>query len=116
MSNNFKLFFSAIFTQHAALDHSNMQLMHPIFYGSDDCKRFLNAVIDLKARGRNFFYCITYLHCSTCGLHDWCAHIPISGPLHEVYDHDRNKYQNNVNSLPEYSRNLHEHFLGKSIV
>ena len=55
MSDSFKLFFSTIFTQHAVLDYSNMQLMHPIFYGSDDRKRFLNAVIDLKARGRNFF-------------------------------------------------------------
>ena len=116
MPDSFKLFFSAIFTQHAVLDHSNMQLMHPIFYGSDDRKRFLNAVIDLKVRGRNFFYCNTYLHCSTYGLHDWRARIPISGPLREVYDHNKNKYQNNVNSLPEYLRNLHEHFHGKNRV
>ena len=116
MPDSFKLFFSANFTQHAGLDHSTMQLMHPIFYGSNDRKRFLNAVIDLKARGRNFFYCNTYLHCSTYGLHDWRAHIPISGPLHEVYDHDKNKYHNNVNSLPEYLRNLHEHFHGKNRV
>ena len=113
MPDSFKLFFSTIFTQHAVLDHSNMQLMHPIFYGSDDRKRFLNVVIDLKVRGRNFFYCNTYLHCSTYGLHDWHARVPIFGPLREVYDHDRNKYQNIVNSLPEYLRNLHEHFLSK---
>ena len=45
MLDSFKLFFSTIFTQHAVLDYSNMQLMHPIFYGSDDRMRFLNAVI-----------------------------------------------------------------------
>ena len=62
--------------------------------------------------------CIVYIkiHCSTYGLHDWRAHIPISGPLHEVYDHDKNKYHNNVNSLSEYLRNLHEHFHGKNRV
>ena len=51
MLDSFKLFFSVIFTQHAILDHSNMQLMHPIFYDSNDRMRFLNAVIDLKVRG-----------------------------------------------------------------
>ena len=44
MPDSFKLFFSVIFTQHAVLNHSNMQFMHPI------CKRFLDIVIDLKAR------------------------------------------------------------------
>ncbi|KAK4565044.1 hypothetical protein RGQ29_006910 [Quercus rubra] len=35
--------------QHAVLNHSNLQLMHSIFYGSDDRKRFLDIVIYLKA-------------------------------------------------------------------
>ena len=116
MLDNFKLFFSTIFTQHAVLDHSNMQLMHSIFYNSDDRMRFLNTVIDLKVRGQNFCYCNTYLHCSTYGLHDWHARIPIYGPLREVYNHDRNKYQSNVNNLLEYLKNLHEHFHGKNRV
>ena len=40
MPDSFKLFFSAIFTQHTILDHSNMQLMHLIFYDSDNHMRF----------------------------------------------------------------------------
>ena len=116
MPDSLKLFFSTIFTQHAILDHSNMQLTHPIFYSSDNRMRFLNVVIDLKARSRNFFYCNTYLHCSMYGLHDWRARIPISSPLREVYDYNRNKYHNNVYNLPEYLRNLHKHFHVKNKV
>ena len=116
MPDSFKLFFSSIFTEDAVLNHSNLQLMHPIFYNSDDRKRYVNAAMGLKRKNPSFFNANNYLYCSSYGLLQWHLQIPNSGSLRDVFNYNDVKYLANINCLLDYLRNLHEHFHEKDRV